>query len=238
MVTKIPRYWVVLASAGGGSRMNLGRPKQYFAVAGKSVLEWSLAPFLEADWIDGVVLALQAGDGEFARLPIAHHPKIVVVTGGKTRAASVVAGLARVEALTDRRHGPVYVLVHDAARPCVTVDDIERLCDEADDEQGGLLAVPLTETLKKSLRERAHGTSDARALWRAQSPQMFRLDRLQAAMADCLASGAEPADESEAMERAGYHPRLVRGRESNIKITYAEDVPLVEFWLSRAEWLR
>ncbi|HEU0197800.1 MAG TPA: 2-C-methyl-D-erythritol 4-phosphate cytidylyltransferase [Nevskiaceae bacterium] len=237
-MTKAPRYWAVLPSAGGGSRMNLGRPKQYLAVAGKSLLEWSMAPFLDAEWIDGVALALPEGDTEFARLPIAHHPKIVVVTGGTSRAESVLAGLAAVERACAGLHVPVYALVHDAARPCVTVEDIERLCDEADDDQGGLLAVPLTETLKRERRTRALATLDESDLWRAQSPQLFRLDRLRAAVEACLRDGVHPADEAEAMERAGYHPRLVRGRESNIKLTYTEDVPLVEFWLSRAAWLR
>lgn len=218
--------------------MQIGRPKQYLAIAGKSLLEWSLAPFLEAEWIDGVVLVLRRNDTEFQRLPIAGHPKIITVNGGARRADSVLAGLDRVESLSAGLSAPVCALVHDAARPCVTVEDIERLCNEADDDHGGLLAVPLTETLKRVAHERSTTTPEQASLWRAQSPQMFRLDKLRSAIKACLESGIYPADEAEAMERAGYRPRLVRGRESNMKLTYAEDLPLVEFWLSRAAYLR
>lgn len=218
--------------------MNLGRPKQYLLLAGRAMIERSVAPFLEAGWIDGVVLVLPRGDSEFQRLPIARHPRIIALSGGPARADSVMIGLAAVAELTTGVDAPVQVLVHDAARPCVTVDDIERLCDQADDEHGGLLAMPLTETLKRENRERATATLDGTALWRAQSPQLFRLDHLSAALQRCIDSGDTPVDEASAMEAAGYRPRLVKGRESNVKVTYPEDVPLAEFWLSRAAYLR
>lgn len=218
--------------------MNLGRPKQYLPLAGLSMLEWSVAPFLEAGWIDGVVLLLPRSDSEFSKLAIARHPKIVSLAGGASRADSVLLGLAAVSEFCAGLDVPVHVLVHDAARPCVTVDDIERLCDQADDEHGGLLAVPLTETLKRENRERATATLDNTALWRAQSPQLFRLDLLRAALERCGTNGDKPVDEASAMEAAGYRPRLVKGRESNIKVIYPEDVPVAEFWLSRADYLR
>lgn len=217
--------------------MGVGRPKQYLTVGERALLEWSLAPFLEADWIDGAVVVLAKGDNEFARLPIARHPKILTAAGGAARMDSVLAGLAAV-AETCVPEVPVFVLVHDAARPCVTVEDIERLCDDASDDHGGLLAVPLTETLKQEARERALGTVNGSALWRAQSPQLFRLDLLRTVLEAAKRDGTVFNDESAAMEAAGYKPRLVRGRESNIKVTYPQDVPLAEFWLSRAAYLR
>ena len=218
--------------------MGLGRPKQYLPLRGRALLEWSLAPFLDAGWIDGVVLALPKGDTDYAKLPIAGHPKIVTVTGGATRADSVLAGLQAVTERSLMLDSPVYVLVHDAARPCLTVDDVETLRDEASDEQGGLLAVPVTDVLKHEEKECSARTVDHATLWRAQTPQLFRLDLLRTALEQAIAKGKPLGDEAAAMELAGYKPMLVRGRESNLKVTYPEDLPLAEFWLSRQEYAR
>ncbi|MDI3260988.1 MAG: 2-C-methyl-D-erythritol 4-phosphate cytidylyltransferase [Sinobacteraceae bacterium] len=193
--------------------MGLGKPKQYLPLCGRTLLEWSLAPFLDAGWIDGVVLVLARGDAEFARLPLAGHPRIGVVTGGASRTESVLAGLRAVAERSRALDAPVYVLVHDAARPCLTVEDVEALRDEASDENGGLLALPVVDALKQGERERAERTLERGELWRAQSPQLFRLDLLRAALEQAQARGLAPEDESAAMEQAGRRPRLVRGRE-------------------------
>lgn len=212
--------------------MGSGRPKQYLPLRGRALLEWSLAPFLQADWIDGVVLALPRSDTEFARLPIARHPRLVVVAGGAARAESVQAGL---DAVAERTRGfkEVFVLVHDAARPCLQPADIERLCEEADDQHGGILALPVTDTLKRGKQNKIAETVDRAFYWRAQTPQLFRLDLLRTTLAECAERGLEITDEASAMERAGYKPRLVRGREANLKVTYPEDLRLAEFWLSQ-----
>jgi len=233
-----PRYWAVVASAGGSARMGLGKPKQYLMLRGRALLEWSLAPFLDAEGIDGVVVVLARGDTEFARLPIARHPKIITVTGGASRADSVLAGLAAVTAASQRLSGAIYTLIHDAARPCLTVDDIERLRDEATDDNGGLLALPVTDTLKREARDRAVATIDRSELWRGQTPQLFRLDLLRNALELSRTRSPPMDDEAAAMEAAGYKPLLLRGRESNLKVTYPEDLPLAEFWLSRQEYAR
>jgi len=218
--------------------MGLGKPKQYLPLRGRALLEWSLAPFLDAGWIDGVVLALPKGDTDYAKLPIAGHPKVVTVTGGAARADSVLAGLQAVAERSQMLDSPVYVLVHDAARPCLTVDDVETLRDEASDEQGGLLAVPVTDVLKQEEKECSARTVDHATLWRAQTPQLVRLDLLRTALEQAIAKGKPLGDEAAAMELAGYKPMLVRGRESNLKVTYPEDLPLAEFWLSRQEYAR
>ncbi len=116
------------------------------------------------------MLVLPKADSEFAKLPIAGHPKILVTGGGSTRAESVLAGLRVAAARNGQLEAPIYVLVHDAARPCLTVEDIERLREEATDENGGLLAVPVTDTLKLEERTRARRTPGHANLWRAQSP--------------------------------------------------------------------
>jgi len=231
------RYWAVIPAAGGGTRMGSNRPKQYLSLARRALIEWSLAPFLEAEWIDGVVLVLAKHDGEFAKLPIARHPRIVTTIGGGARAESVLAGLQAVaERTTAFRE--VHVLVHDAARPCLQASDIERLCEEADDEHGGILALPMSDTLKRAKQNKIAETVDRAFYWRAQTPQLFRLDLLMRALHECAEHDLAVTDESSAMERAGYKPRLVRGRESNIKVTYPEDLQLAEFWLTHAEQRR
>lgn len=214
--------------------MGTNKPKQYLNLRGRALLEWSVGPFLDAGWIDGVVLVLAKSDQDYARLPIARHPKIVTTIGGSARAESVLAGL---EVVTDRTRGfeEIFVLVHDAARPCLDWSDLERLRDEADDENGGLLAMPVTDTLKKGKKGKVAATLDRALLWRAQTPQLFRLDLLRRALQDCEERNLQVTDEASAMERAGYKPRLVRGRESNLKVTYPEDLLLAEFWLAHAE---
>lgn len=214
--------------------MGLNRPKQYLMLRGRALLEWSVAPFLDLEWIDGVVLVLARNDSEYTRLALARHPRVVTAIGGAARAESVLAGLA-VVAERSRAFKDVQVLVHDAARPCVTYAEIERLQEEADDRHGGLLALPVSDTLKRGQQGRVAETVDRAFYWRAQTPQLFRLDHLMAALQECSQRGLEITDESSAMERAGYKPRLVRGQESNIKVTYPEDLRLAEFWLAQQE---
>lgn len=202
------------------------------------MIEWSLGALLDCGWVDGVVVVLAKSDQEFATLPVARHPKLVVTTGGAARADSVMAGLREVATRTTAFR-EVHVLVHDAARPCLEVGSIEQLVDEADDKHGGLLALPCTDTLKRGKQaggsSRVVETVDRAFYWRAQTPQLFRLDLLTQALEECRARDVAVTDEASAMERAGYHPRLVRGRESNIKVTFPEDLALAEFWLSQKE---
>jgi 2-C-methyl-D-erythritol 4-phosphate cytidylyltransferase len=234
MASREPRYWAVIPSAGGGSRMGMGRPKQYLPLCGRTLIEWSIGPFLDAGWIDGVVVVLARGDSEFAKLSLARHPKLLIAIGGASRAESVLAGLVAVDTHRTNRDAPVYALIHEASRPCLIVEDLERLREEASDEHGGLLALPLNETLKRESRERAVATVEGHELWRAQTPQLFRADLLRSA----LKAVGDSADESDAMERAGHKPHLIRGRDSNLKVTYPEDLQLAEFWLSRQEYVR
>ena len=229
------RYWAVVPAAGGGSRMGLARPKQYLPLRGRTLIEWSLAPFLDCGWIDGVVVALAKSDNEFSRLPVARHPKIVIAQGGGARADSVMAGLEVVAEKTRTLSAAVQVLVHDAARPCLDWADLDRLRDEADDQHGGLLALPMSDTLKKAKQNKVKETVDRAFYWRAQTPQLFRLDLLSAALRECSERSLQVTDEASAMECAGYEPRLVRGRESNLKVTYPEDLVLADFWLQRQE---
>lgn len=230
----VTRYWAVVPAAGGGTRMGLNRPKQYLPLRGRALLEWSLQPLLDAGWIDGIVVVLAKSDAEFASLPVAGHPKIVVTTGGAARADSVLSGLSAV-AVRAAGFKDVQVLVHDAARPCLEASALERLRSECSEPHGGLLALPCTDTLKRAKGSKVVETVDRAFYWRAQTPQLFPLKLLSAALQECRTRDLEVTDEASAMERAGYKPRLVRGHESNLKVTYPEDLPLAEFWLAKRE---
>ena len=228
-----PHYWAVLPAAGTGARMRAAKPKQYLKLRGRTVLEYSANTLMDAPWIEGVVVVLAPGDEDFARLALGRHWKIHTAAGGVKRADSVLAGLKKVAELA--KTATPYVLVHDAARPCLTRADLERLREEATGEQGGLLAVAMTDTVKRAEGTHAASTVARRELWRAQTPQLFRLDLLQAALEDCLARGVEVTDEASAMEATGRRPRLVAGSESNLKVTVPDDLALAEFWLTRME---
>jgi 2-C-methyl-D-erythritol 4-phosphate cytidylyltransferase len=234
-----PRYWAVVPAAGGGSRMQAGRPKQYLKLRGRALIEYSLTVLMQAPWIEGIVVVLPPGDEEFVKLPFVKHWKLHTATGGVTRAESVLSGLQRVAELAaataNGGGAPPFVLVHDAARPCITRDDLDRLRNEASDEQGGLLAVSVADILKRAESSRSAATVDRRELWRAQTPQMFRLDVLRLALEAAVVQGVDITDEARAMESAGHRPRLVAGTAANLKVTYPDDMALAEFWLARLE---
>ena len=213
--------------------MRAARPKQYLKLRGRCVLEYSANLLMDAAWIEGIVIVLAPGDDDFGKLALGRHWKIHTATGGAKRPDSVLAGLHRVAELC--KAGAPYVLVHDAARPCLTRAELERLRDEASGEQGGLLALPVSDTVKRAEGQYSAATLNRRELWRAQTPQLFRLDLLRRALEDSLARGIEVTDEATAMEAAGYRPRLVAGSESNLKITVPDDLALAEFWLQHHE---
>jgi 2-C-methyl-D-erythritol 4-phosphate cytidylyltransferase len=228
-----PQYWAVIPAAGTGARMRSARPKQYLKLRGRAVLEYSANLLMDAPWIEGVVAVLMPGDEDFPKLPLGRHWKVHTAVGGARRADSVLAGLHRVAELA--KSANPYVLVHDAARPCLTRIELERLRDEASGEHGGLLAVPVTDTVKRAEGTHAAATVNRRELWRAQTPQLFRLELLRQALTDAMARGIDVTDEASAMEAAGFRPRLVHGSESNLKITVPDDLALAEFWLQRQE---
>lgn len=227
------QYWAVIAAAGMGSRVGAELPKQYLKLLGRTLLEHALEPFLNARWISGVVVVLSPTDQHFKSLAIAGNPRLHQAIGGARRADSVLAGLAALAGCHAGSAESVYVLVHDAARPAVRAVDLERLRDVAGDEDGGLLAMPVSDTLKRAEGDRAAATVDRRVLWRAQTPQMFRLDLLRHALERALATDMDVTDEARAMEAAGHRPRLVSSHAANLKVTTTDDLALAEFWLKK-----
>lgn len=208
-------------------------PKQYLPLAGKSVIEHSLAPFLAERRVEGLVIALHPDDNVWPRIAPPTKKPMLTVPGGAERSDSVLAAL---EALGDRVGDEEWVLVHDAARPCLRTGDLAKLIGTLEDDPvGGLLAVPAHDTLKRvSPDGRVDSTIDRGQVWLAQTPQMFRLALLRGALREAAASATRVTDEASALERVGFHPRVVEGHSDNLKVTRPADLRLAELLLDRA----
>jgi 2-C-methyl-D-erythritol 4-phosphate cytidylyltransferase/2-C-methyl-D-erythritol 2,4-cyclodiphosphate synthase len=216
-------YWLVMPAAGSGRRFGGATPKQYLELGGRRLIEFAMAPFLADARCLGVVVALDPADQFFSSLPMASDPRVRRVCGGDRRCDSVLAALAALDAADD-----ACVLVHDAARPCITRADIDALLQAvAGEPAGGLLAAPLADTLKRGdSGSHVQQTPPRKDLWRALTPQMFRLGLLREALRQALGAGREPTDEAEAVEWLGHTPRLVAGSASNLKVTTRADLQL------------
>ena len=218
------KYWAVVPAAGSSRRMaGAALPKQYLQLAGRSVIEWAIAPLLDRAECERVVVVLAEKDRHWSEQSLARHPKVVTVTGGAERVDSVRAGLSALASQANERD---WVLVHDAARPCLRPADLHRLISElGDDAVGGLLAAPVVDTLKRGdVTDRVQETISRASLWRALTPQMFRYSVLDRALRAAEDARSAPTDEAQAVEVLGLQPRLVRGDPDNIKITLPEDV--------------
>jgi 2-C-methyl-D-erythritol 4-phosphate cytidylyltransferase len=216
------RYWLVMPAAGIGRRFGTDRPKQYAPLCGRTVIEWALAPFLADPRCAGAVVALARDDPYWAAIA---PPKVLMAAGGQERSHSVRNGLA---ALADHADPDHWVLVHDAARPCLPRQDLDRLLSELGPHPvGGLLATPAADTLKRADSSRdVQQTVDRAGLWRALTPQMFRYGRLCEALDRAHAAGRIPTDEAQAIEWLGDRPQLVEGAAANLKITSAADLAI------------
>lgn len=226
------RLWAVVPAAGSGRRMRAERPKQYLSLGKRTVIEHSLDALCAIDDICGIVVALTEADPYWPELDIQTPRPLLTAPGGAERAASVANALAVLAAQADEQD---WVLVHDAARPCVRTADLEKLIATLrDDPVGGLLAVPVRDTMKQAgIEARAERTVDRSRLWHALTPQMFRLGALRAALAEASAQGLQVTDDASALELTGRQPRLVEGHADNIKITRPEDLALAEFFLTQ-----
>ncbi|MFG1173569.1 2-C-methyl-D-erythritol 4-phosphate cytidylyltransferase [Erwiniaceae bacterium CAU 1747] len=225
-----PHVIAIVPAAGIGSRMLSECPKQYLSIGNKTILEHSLDALLAHHAVTQVIVALSPDDVHFSRLPVANDPRILQVVGGSQRADSVLAGLMAAE-------NAQWVLVHDAARPCLHLSDLTRLLELTQrSEVGGILAAPVRDTMKRSATDGsetiAH-TVEREALWHALTPQLFPLSLLRNCLERALREGASITDEASALEYCGYHPELVSGRSDNLKVTRPEDLALAEFYLTQ-----
>lgn len=226
-----PGWWCVVPAAGRGTRVGGECPKQYLPLAGRPLILHTLERLAAHSQIAGLMVTLAAGDVRWPDLQSIGGRPIRTAIGGAERCDSVLAGLDALEGTVDAN---AFVLVHDAARPCVRAADITRLLDTATRHDGGLLGAPLRDTLKRADAAGCSASTEPRErCWRAFTPQVFRRGQLAAALRDAAMHGATVSDEAMAMERAGFRPLLVEGAEDNIKVTTAADFALAEFLLAR-----
>ena len=216
----------IVPAAGIGSRMGADCPKQYLTLAGKTILEHTLGCLLSHPAIARVIVALAPHDEWLEQLAVAADPRVLRVEGGSERAYSVLNALHVVEGK--------WVLVHDAARPCLTQGDLDALIASAMACDGAILGSRVRDTMKRTDGAgNIVATVEREQLWHALTPQMFPTGTLKRALEEGLALGALITDEASAMERAGFTVKMVEGRADNIKVTRPEDLSLAELFLQQ-----
>lgn len=231
--TDIP-LWALVPAAGSGSRMGVAIPKQHLPLRGRPVIVHALETLCSHPRIQGVQVVLAKGDDAWLQVPplLGHQARKLLppVPGGASRAESVLNGLRHLARLADPED---WVLVHDAARPCLRKADLDALIEVLRGGcEGAILGAPVADTLKRVDGGHIVGTTSREGLWRAFTPQAFRLGALKVALTSALEEGGEITDEASAMESFGDRPCMVRGHADNIKITVAEDLPLAEHILA------
>lgn len=225
-----PAYWAVVPAAGSGRRMGSDTPKQYLKLHGRSVLEHTLTRLLAHPAISGVVVALAADDPYWPSIEISSGKPVWHVVGGAERCHSVRNAL---QLLQGEGSAHDWVLVHDAARPCLRHADLTLLIEQLDGHPvGGLLGLPIHDTIKRTdSSATVVETVPREGLWRALTPQMFRLGTLARALDQALDDGFLVTDEASAIEHAGLQPLMVEGQADNLKITRPQDLQLAELFL-------
>lgn len=221
--------WCVIPASGVGERMGSERPKQYMELKGKKILEWTLQVFIGLPEVRSIIVGIAESDTWWPTIPFSTHENIHTSVGGAERIQTVVNGLKQLRQLCKAQDCD-WVLVHDAVRPCVLREDVITLvqtCRQTD--RGGLLGCEIVDTVKRANEQgRVVKTEVRNGLWRAMTPQMFRLGDLESALLSAMNDGHYSTDESAAMELAGYQPQIVPGDPSNIKITRLSDIKLAE----------
>ncbi len=228
------QYWAIIPAAGIGKRMQTDKPKQYLNLLEKTVLEHTLDKLLALNEISGVVLSISEADEYWPALNYKHKKPIHIAKGGNERSDSVFNALERLqEVLGQSKSKSIQVLVHDAARPCVRIDDIQNLIKHTrKNNDGGLLALPVRDTMKRAKnKNQIDKTIKREDLWHALTPQIFRLDLLIQAIKKANELNQLITDDASAMELSGYAPLLIEGHEDNIKITRPFDLKLAELFL-------
>lgn len=223
--------WAIIPAAGIGARMQANKPKQYIQIGNQSLIELTLNVILNFEPISGVQVCISADDHEWPSLNLQHEKLLPSTLGGATRAESVLAGL---EALSSHAQADDWVMVHDAARPCLSNAILIQFTEElADHPVGGLMAMPVADTLKKAdSAGNVAKTVSREKVWQAQTPQMFRFKMLKDALISAKDKNLAVTDESSAMEMAGHQVALVLGERANIKVTYPGDEEWVQSYFN------
>ncbi|MDP2491403.1 2-C-methyl-D-erythritol 4-phosphate cytidylyltransferase [Vibrio splendidus] len=230
MSNQLQSVIAVVPAAGVGSRMKADRPKQYLQIHGKTILEHTVEKLLSHPQVSKIVIAVSDDDPYYPELPLNLNPLVIRVSGGTERADSVLSALDYIaqQQLSD------WVMVHDAARPCIQLSDIDKLISGAmTHDVGAILAAPVRDTMKRGAQGQIEHTVDRVDLWHALTPQMFRSKPLRKVLSEALQQGVSITDEASAFEWKGLSPALIAGRSDNFKITQPEDLALAEFYLSQ-----
>lgn len=229
--------WAVIPAAGIGQRMQSDVPKQYLPLLDSTVIENTIQRLLACERVNGLAISLRHDDQYWDGVNIASTKPVIKASGGIERCDSVLNALQALAEHNDFDVEQDWVLVHDAVRACVRVSDIDRLIELATaNESGGLLALPVRDTMKRAgTSQLVQSTVDREALWHALTPQLFPYKSLHAALIKARADGLAVTDDSSAMEQAGFTPLLVEGREDNIKITRPNDLRLAEIYLAEQQ---
>ena len=228
--------WAIVPAAGIGKRMLSSIPKQYLLLNDRPVLEYTVNALLDNKNVSGLIIALQPDDVYWPQINITSNKPVLRTVGGDERADSVLNAIEKLYQHEDFDAESDWVMVHDAVRPCIRQQDINKLvADVATDENGGLLALPVRDTMKRQKADATQAmveqTVDRENLWHALTPQYFHADRLKTALQSAKKDNRVITDESSAMEMAGFSPRLVQGHEDNIKITRPDDLRLASLYL-------
>ncbi|MEZ9997848.1 2-C-methyl-D-erythritol 4-phosphate cytidylyltransferase [Vibrio lentus] len=230
MSNQLQSVIAVVPAAGVGSRMKADRPKQYLQIHGKTILEHTVEKLLSHPQVSKIVVAVSDDDPYYPELSLNLNPQVIRVSGGTERADSVLSALDYIaqQQLND------WVMVHDAARPCIQLSDIDKLISGAmTHDVGAILAAPVRDTMKRGAQGQIEHTVDRVDLWHALTPQMFRSKPLRKVLSEALQQGVSITDEASAFEWKGLSPALIAGRSDNFKITQPEDLALAEFYLSQ-----
>lgn len=221
--------YAVIPAAGIGARMKADRPKQYLELAGKTILEHTLEKLIAFPLLEKIVVAISPDDEYWPDIELKNHPKIESCEGGLERYDSVLNGLKHLTCLGVK--GDNWVMVHDAARPCISHVDLKKLYQSAND-QGSLLGLQVRDTMKRTdTNGQILSTVDRDNLWHALTPQLATLDTLSSAISKALDDEIKITDEASALEYAGLSPKMVAGDPSNIKVTRPDDLELAEAYL-------
>ena len=231
--------WAIVPAAGIGKRMQSDIPKQYLSLNGRPVLEYTINTLLQNDLVSGLIIALKDDDPYWSDINIVSDKPLLRTTGGAERADSVLNAIDELFRFEGFNAETDWVMVHDAVRACLRLQDIDKLITEVgDDRNGGLLALPVRDTMKRQRQGVNEGaipvvseTIDRENLWSALTPQLFPAVSLKKALEEARAASLTITDESSAMEQAGFTPRLVIGNEDNIKITRPDDLRLAALYL-------
>jgi 2-C-methyl-D-erythritol 4-phosphate cytidylyltransferase len=233
MGSDMGKIWCIVPAAGIGSRFGEERPKQYIPFRSSTIIDVTIKTLLSCSKLEKIIVCIHPDDEYAQKSDYINHPKVQVVIGGNERSDSVLSGIQSIQ--TDKADDD-WVLVHDAARPCVRLADINRLIKAAQiHQQGAILAAPIHDTVKEVVNQLAVNTLDRTRLWRALTPQLFKLKDIQTALLSENENSYLMTDEASAIEQLGLPVRIVEGHADNIKITVPADLQLANMYMDQQE---